>query len=51
MLLSIEFTLTDLPVPVEPAMSRWGMVARSLTNDSPCTVLPRARVSFDVDRR
>ena len=45
---SIAFTLTDLPVPVEPAISRCGIVARSLTNGSPWMVLPSASVSFDV---
>ena len=51
MLLSMAFTLTDLPEPVEPAMSRWGIVARSLTNGSPWMVLPSASVSFELDRR
>ena len=50
MLVSIALTLTDLPVPVEPAMSRCGIVARSLTNGSPWIVLPSASVSFDGDR-
>ncbi len=35
MLESIAFTLTDLPVPVDPAIRRCGIVARSLTNGSP----------------
>ena len=30
MLDSIALTLTDLPVPVDPAISRCGIVARSL---------------------
>ena len=30
MLESMALTLTDLPVPVEPAISRCGIVARSL---------------------
>ena len=34
-LLIIALTLTDLPAPVAPAMSRWGIGARSLTNGSP----------------
>ena len=46
----MAFTLTDLPVPVEPAMSRCGIVARSLTNGSPWMVLPSASVSLDVER-
>ena len=41
---------TDLPVPVDPAMSRWGIVARSVTNGSPWMVLPSASVSFEADR-
>ena len=48
MLESIALTLTDLPVPVEPAISRCGIVARSLTNGSPWIVLPSASVSRDV---
>ncbi len=35
MLESIAFTLTDLPVPVEPAIRRCGIVPRSLTKGSP----------------
>ena len=35
MLVSIEFSPTDLPVPVEPAISRCGIVARSAKNGSP----------------
>ena len=50
MLESIAFTLTDLPAPVEPAMSRCGIVARSLTNGSPWMVLPSASVSLEVER-
>ena len=50
MLLTIAFTLTDLPAPVEPAMSRCGIVARSLTNGSPWIVLPIAMVSFEAER-
>ena len=46
MLESIALTLTDLPVPVEPAISRCGIVARSLTNGSPWMVLPSASVSL-----
>ena len=50
MLVIIALTLTDLPAPVEPAISRCGIVARSLRNGSPWMVLPIASVSFDVDR-
>ena len=48
MLVSIALTLTDLPVPVDPAISRCGIVARSLTNGSPWIVLPSASVSFEL---
>src|SRR5579883_205929 len=40
---------TDLPVPVEPAMSRCGMVARSATAMRPLMSLPRPRVSLDLE--
>ena len=33
---------TDLPEPVAPAMSRWGILARSETSGLPLTSLPRA---------
>ena len=46
----MALTLTDLPAPVEPAMSRCGIVARSLTNGSPWIVLPIASVSFEPER-
>jgi hypothetical protein len=51
MLVIIAFTLTDLPAPVDPAIRRCGIVARSVRNGSPWMVLPRASVSFDVERR
>ncbi len=51
MLDSIALTLTDLPVPVDPAISRCGIVARSLTNGSPWMVLPSASVRREVERR
>ena len=50
MLVIMALTLTDLPAPVEPAMSRCGIVARSLTNGSPWIVLPIASVSFEPER-
>jgi hypothetical protein len=50
MLLTMAFTLTDLPAPVDPAMSKCGIVAMSLTNGSPWIVLPSAIVSLEVDR-
>jgi hypothetical protein len=36
---------TLLPVPVEPAISRCGMVARSVAQTSPLTALPSPSVS------
>src|SRR5262245_45292929 len=51
MLVSMPLMPTDLPAPVEPAISRWGIVARSDMYGSPWMVLPSASVSFDVDRR
>ena len=51
MLVSIALSPTDLPVPVEPAISRCGIVARSLTYGSPWIVLPRAIASFELDFR
>ena len=44
MLAIMQLRPTLLPVPVEPAIRRWGMVARSVKYVSPFTVLPRARV-------
>ena len=38
----IIFKPTDLPWPVAPAISRWGILARSTTNTSLEMVLPRA---------
>ncbi len=35
MLVSMLLIATDLPVPVDPAMSRCGIVARSVTYGSP----------------
>ena len=41
----IEFTATDLPEPVVPAMSRWGALARSKTYGMPSMSLPTHMVS------
>jgi len=38
-------TQTDLPEPVVPAMSRWGMAVRSAETGLPETFLPSARRS------
>lgn len=38
----MEFRHTDLPEPVAPAMSRWGMLARSAATASPETPEPSA---------
>ena len=37
----IELIQTDLPEPVEPAISRWGIFVRSATTGFPLTSLPR----------
>ena len=37
----IALRQTDLPVPVRPAISRWGMSARSKTSGMPLASLPR----------
>ena len=34
-LMSIEFSATDLPDPVDPAISRWGIFAKSTTTSLP----------------
>ena len=39
---------TDLPEPVEPAMSTWGMEARSAVTMRPLMSLPMARVRRDL---
>jgi hypothetical protein len=39
---------TDLPLPVEPAISTCGMVARSAVTMRPLMSLPMARVSLDL---
>ena len=38
----MALTATDLPDPVVPATSRWGMLARSSTTGAPDICLPRA---------
>jgi len=43
------FTQTDLPEPVAPAMSRWGMRARSAMMGAPETSLPRAMGNSALD--
>ena len=48
MLVSIELRPTDLPVPVDPAMSRCGIAARSAKNGSPWIDLPSAIISFEL---
>src|SRR5271163_2894155 len=39
---------TDLPLPVEPAIRTWGMVARSAVTRRPLMSLPMASVNFDL---
>ena len=38
---------TDLPEPVVPAISKWGMVARFVTNDAPPTSRPSGMINGD----
>ena len=40
MLMMIELMQTDLPLPVEPAISRWGILVRSATCTLPAMSLP-----------
>ena len=44
-LMMIELTQTDLPLPVEPAISRWGILHRSATWAVPAISFPSAMVS------
>ena len=39
---------TDLPDPVAPAISRWGILAISVTTGLPAISLPAAKESFDL---
>ena len=50
-LIMMLFTHTDLPLPVLPAMSRWGILHRSVTCATPAMSLPRAMPSGEVMRR
>ena len=47
----MALTPTDLPEPVVPATSRWGILARSETMGLPSTSLPRVRGSAALDLR
>ena len=44
MLRIMEFKATLFPVPVAPAISRWGILARSATTGLPMMFFPRAMV-------
>jgi len=50
-LMMMLFTHTDLPLPVLPAMSRWGILHRSATWATPAMSLPRAMPKGEVMRR
>ena len=39
---------TDLPEPVVPATSTWGILARSATTGLPTMSLPKPMVSMDL---
>ena len=49
MLNNMAFTPTDLPEPVVPATSRWGILARLATMGLPPISFPRANVSGEED--
>ena len=51
MLMMMLFTQTDLPLPVLPAMSRWGILHRSATWATPAMSLPSATPKGEVIRR
>src|SRR5690606_18427504 len=44
----MALTPTDLPEPVVPATSRWGILARSVMTGLPPMSWPRARVTGDL---
>ena len=44
----MEFIHTDLPEPVVPAMSRWGILAMLPTTQFPSMLLPRAMEVLDL---
>ena len=48
-LLTIAFRETLFPVPVAPATSRWGILAKSVTKGAPVISLPSAMVSLKVE--
>jgi len=47
-LMIMALMATDLPDPVDPAMSTWGMEPRSAVTMRPLMSLPMARVSRDL---
>ena len=47
----MEFTQTDLPEPVVPAMRTWGIFAMLPTMTFPAMSLPMATESFDLEAR
>ena len=50
-LMMMLFTHTDLPLPVLPAMSRWGILHRSATCATPAMSLPSAMPRGEVMRK
>ena len=50
-LMMMLLTQTDLPLPVLPAMSRWGILHRSDTCATPAMSLPSAMPKGEVIRR
>ncbi len=47
-LVIMPLTATDLPEPVVPATSRWGILDRFTLTGAPLMSLPSATCSFDV---
>ena len=50
-LIMMLFTHTDLPLPVLPAMSRWGILHRSVSSATPAMSLPSAMPRGEVMRK
>jgi hypothetical protein len=46
--ISMALMPTDLPEPVVPATSRWGILARSATTGLPAMSLPSETVTGDL---
>ena len=51
MLVIIPFTATDLPEPVVPATSKWGILAKFTLTGAPLVSLPMQICSLEVALR